>query len=45
VDAFCPAARLFAKETLEWWIICENNWARLLARMEASGKATAKKDG
>jgi hypothetical protein len=45
VDAFCPAARLFAKETLEWWIICENNWARLLARMEESGKAPLKKDG
>jgi hypothetical protein len=34
VDAFCPAARLFAKETLGWWIICENNWARLLGRMQ-----------
>jgi len=34
VDAFCPAARLFAKETLGWWIICERNWARLLASLE-----------
>ncbi|MDM7935783.1 MAG: YkgJ family cysteine cluster protein [Methanothrix sp.] len=31
VDAFCPAARSFVKETLGWWIICEDNWARLLA--------------
>lgn len=30
VDAFCPAARDLAKETLGWWIICENNWARIL---------------
>lgn len=30
VDAFCPAARQFAKDTLGWWIICENNWARIL---------------
>ncbi len=29
VDAFCPAARLLAKETLGWWIICENNWAAI----------------
>ncbi len=29
-DAFCPAAREFAKKTLGWWIICENNWARIL---------------
>lgn len=34
VDAFCPAARKFVKETLSWWIICENNWARLLQRLE-----------
>jgi Fe-S-cluster containining protein len=34
VDAFCPAARTFAKETLSWWIICENNWARLLGKMQ-----------
>ena len=34
VDAFCPSARLFAKETLGWWIICENNWARLLGKMQ-----------
>ena len=34
VDAFCPAARDFVKETLGWWIICENNWARLLAGIE-----------
>ncbi len=34
VDAFCPAARTFAKETLGWWIICENNWARLLGEMQ-----------
>jgi Fe-S-cluster containining protein len=33
VDAFCPAARELVKETLSWWIICENNWARLLSRM------------
>jgi Fe-S-cluster containining protein len=30
VDAFCPAARDLVKETLGWWIICENNWARML---------------
>ena len=29
VDAFCPAARVLAKETLGWWIICENNWAAI----------------
>jgi len=29
VDAFCPAARKLAKETLGWWIICEGNWAKL----------------
>lgn len=34
VDAFCPAARDFVKETLGWWIICESNWARLLAEMK-----------
>jgi Fe-S-cluster containining protein len=34
VDAFCPAARQLAKETLSWWIICENNWARLLERLQ-----------
>jgi hypothetical protein len=34
VDAFCPAARAFAKETLGWWIVCESNWARLLCRMQ-----------
>ena len=34
VDAFCPAARQIAKETLGWWIICENNWARLLERLQ-----------
>ena len=32
VDAFCPGARQFAKETLGWWIICENNWAKLLSK-------------
>ena len=32
VDAFCPGARQFAKETLSWWIICENNWAKLLSK-------------
>jgi len=32
VDAFCPAARAFAKETLGWWIICENHWAALLEK-------------
>jgi len=30
VDAFCPAARDFVKETLGWWIVCETNWARIL---------------
>lgn len=30
VDAFCPAARALAKDTLGWWIICENHWASLL---------------
>lgn len=30
VDAFCPAARQLAKDTLGWWIICENNWAGIL---------------
>jgi Fe-S-cluster containining protein len=30
VDAFCPSARAFAKETLGWWIICENHWMKLL---------------
>ena len=29
VDAFCPAARVLAKDTLGWWIICENNWAAI----------------
>ncbi|MFZ2472733.1 MAG: YkgJ family cysteine cluster protein [Methanothrix sp.] len=33
VDAFCPAARVFAKETLGWWIICENNWAAILHKL------------
>lgn len=33
VDAFCPAARQLAKETLSWWIICENNWTRLLEKI------------
>lgn len=33
VDAFCPAAREFAKETLGWWIICETNWAKILSRL------------
>ena len=33
VDAFCPAARLFAKETLGWWIICEKNWAAILRKL------------
>ncbi len=32
VDAFCPAARQLAEETLGWWIICENNWANILRR-------------
>jgi len=32
VDAFCPAAREMAKETLGWWIICESNWARILQK-------------
>ncbi|MGC9514304.1 YkgJ family cysteine cluster protein [Methanocrinis sp.] len=34
VDAFCPAAREFVKETLGWWIVCEANWARILKDME-----------
>lgn len=34
VDAFCPAARAFAKDTLGWWIICENNWAKLLGKIQ-----------
>jgi Fe-S-cluster containining protein len=34
VDAFCPAARRLAKETLGWWIICENSWAKLLRLLE-----------
>ncbi|UEC43748.1 MAG: hypothetical protein METHAR1v1_1680007 [Methanothrix sp.] len=34
VDAFCPAARDFVKETLGWWIVCEANWTRILKRME-----------
>jgi Fe-S-cluster containining protein len=33
VDAFCPGARQFAKETLGWWIICENNWAKFLSKI------------
>ncbi|MDD1723081.1 MAG: YkgJ family cysteine cluster protein [Methanothrix sp.] len=36
-DAFCPGAREFAKNTLGWWIICENHWAELLGRLEADG--------
>jgi uncharacterized protein len=35
VDAFCPSAREFAKETLGWWIICENNWAAILRRLSS----------
>jgi len=38
VDAFCPAAREFVKETLGWWIVCETNWVRILKEMdEAEG--------
>jgi len=37
VDAFCPAAREFVKETLGWWIICETNWARILKGMGEEG--------
>ncbi|VVB64623.1 Putative zinc- or iron-chelating domain protein [uncultured archaeon] len=33
VDAFCPGARDLAKETLGWWIICENNWAKILSKL------------
>ncbi len=33
VDAFCPSAREFAKETLGWWIICENNWGAIFHRL------------
>ncbi len=38
VDAFCPAARQLAKDTLGWWIICENNWAGLLSRLHPDQK-------
>ena len=38
VDAFCPAARQIAKDTLGWWIICENNWARILSGMESMSR-------
>lgn len=38
VDAFCPAARQFVKDTLGWWIICENNWAKLLTQMESKSR-------
>jgi Fe-S-cluster containining protein len=34
VDAFCPAARDLVKKTLGWWIICENNWAKLLSKVQ-----------
>ena len=34
-DAFCPAARELAKKTLGWWIICENNWVRLMRETQA----------
>ncbi len=40
VDAFCPAAREFAKETLSWWIVCENNWAALLKSKISPFKAS-----
>jgi Fe-S-cluster containining protein len=33
-DVFCPGARHFAKQTLGWWIICENHWAELLSRLK-----------
>jgi len=33
VDAFCPAARTLAKDTLGWWIICENNWAAIIKKL------------
>ena len=33
VDAFCPAARALAKDTLGWWIICESNWAAILQKL------------
>jgi Fe-S-cluster containining protein len=36
VDAFCPAARQVAKDTLGWWIICESNWARILKETEST---------
>ena len=42
VDAFCPAARSFVKETLGWWIVCETNWARILKGLEEEG---ASEDG
>lgn len=34
VDAFCPGARTFVKETLGWWIVCETNWVRILKGLE-----------
>ena len=40
VDAFCPAARKLAKDTLGWWIICENNWARILSGCERGDEIT-----
>jgi Fe-S-cluster containining protein len=30
VNAFCPAARDLAKQTLSWWAVCENNWMKIL---------------
>jgi Fe-S-cluster containining protein len=38
VDAFCPAARQVAKDTLGWWIICENNWAEILKEMGSTNR-------
>lgn len=38
VDAFCPAARQLAKDTLGWWIICENHWAQILLKSSQESK-------
>ncbi|HOT06170.1 MAG: Flagellin N-methylase [Methanosaeta sp. PtaB.Bin039] len=38
VDAFCPAARELAKQTLGWWAICEAHWAEILQRIVARGR-------
>ncbi len=40
VDAFCPAARTLAKDTLGWWIICENNWAAIFQNLDREKSRT-----